>query len=135
MSNHLSAKDLFDLSQAFHDLSVALGNYRYAQWDNLTPSQRTDLEAKQWTLFNASSDLNAKSVLLKMKLLDDDLQTLKSCTTAMKEAAENISEIKHAIAIATKAVAFGGTIYLAASTGDVGALVAAASALEEEIQA
>ena len=133
MSNQLSAKDYFDLSRAFHDLSVTIGNYRYAHVDELTPSQRTDLEAKQWTLFNTSSDLNAKSVVLKMKLLDADLQTLKSCTTAMKDAAKKISDIKHAIAIATKAVAFGGAIYLAASTGNVGALVAAASALAAEI--
>ena len=135
MSTQLSAQDVFNLSKSFHDLSTALGNFRYSNWDALTSSQRTDLEAKQWTLFNTSSDLNAKSVVLKVKLLDEDIQTLKSCITDMQETAQKIADIKHAIAIAAKAVAFGGAIYLAASTGDVAAMIAAATSLNQQINA
>ena len=80
-----------------------------------------------------SSDLNAKSVVLKVKLLDADIQTLKSCVADMQAAAQKITDIKHAIAIAAKAVAFGGAIYLAASTGDVNVMIAAAASLMQEI--
>jgi virulence-associated protein VapD len=135
MSTQLSAQDLFDISKAFHDISTTLGEFRYSNWNALTSSQRTDLEAKQWTLFNTSSDLNAKSVVLKVKLLDTELQTLKSCIADMKAAKQKIADIKHAIAIATKAVAFGGTIYLAASTGDVAAMIGAATSLIQAINA
>jgi cob(I)alamin adenosyltransferase len=133
MSTQLSAQDLFNLSKYFHDLSTALGDFRYSNWNALTPSQRTDLENKQWTLFNMSSDLNAKSVVLKVKLLDADIQTLKSCVADMQASANKIADIKHAIAIAAKAIAFGGAIYLAASTGDVAAMIAAATSLIQEI--
>lgn len=133
MGAQISAQGVFELSQAFHDLSVALGNFRYANWNELTPEQRTDLEAKQWTLFNTSSDLNAKSVVLKVELIEAQLQVLMSCTAGMKASAEKISDIKHAIGIAAKAVAFGGTIYLAASTGDIGAMLAAATSLMQEM--
>ncbi len=133
MSTQLSSQDVFDLSKSFHDLSTALGDFRYSNWDALTPPQRTDLETKQWTLFNMSSDLNAKSVVLKAKLLDADIQTLKSCVADMQAAAQKIKDVKHAIAIAAKAVAFGGAVYLAGSTGDVGTMIAAATSLIQEI--
>lgn len=133
MGAQISAQDVFELSQAFHDLSVALGNFRYANWNELTPEQRSDLEAKQWTLFNTSSDLNAKSVVLKVELIEAQLQVLRSCVAGMKASAEKISDIKHAIGIAAKAIAFGGTIYLAASTGDIDAMLAAATSLMQEM--
>jgi cob(I)alamin adenosyltransferase len=133
MSIQLPAQDLFNLSKSIHDLSTALGDFRYSKWDSLTESQRTDLETKQWTLFNMSSDLNAKSVVLKAKLLDEDIQTLRTCVADMQAAAQKIGDIKHAIAIAAKAVAFGGSIYLAASTGDVATMIAAANSLIQEI--
>ena len=133
MGTQISAQDVFELSQAFHNLSVALGNFRYANWNELTPEQRIDLESKQWTLFNTSSDLNAKSVVLKVELIEAQLQVLRSCTVGMKASAEKISDIKHAIGIAAKAVAFGGTIYLAASTGDIGTMLAAATSLTQEM--
>lgn len=135
MEKELSANDLFELSKAFHNLSSVLGHYRYDHWDELTPSQRSDLENKQWTLFNMSSDLNAKSVLLKVKLIEQDLQTLQSAANAMQAVAQKIQDIKHGIRTATKAIAFGGAIYLGASTGNVGLIVSAASDLISEINA
>lgn len=135
MEKELSANDAFELSKAFHKLSSVLGHYRYDHWDNLTASQRNDLESKQWTLFNISSDLNAKSVLLKIKLIEPDLQTLQSATDAMHAVTQKIQDIKHAIRIATKAIAFGGAIYVGASTGNVGLIVSAASDLISEINA
>ena len=134
MNRQLTDDEVFELSKAFHSLSTEIGNYRYNHWDELTVGQRTDLENKQWTLFNTASDLNAKSVLLKAKLADQDLVTLQSATKGMQEVAKKIQGIKHAIAIATKAIALSGAIYAAASTGNVGAVVSAASALISEIK-
>lgn len=130
----LSKNDLFELSKGFHNLSVTIGNFRFYNWNELTKSQRDNLEALQWTLFNTSSDLNAKSVQLKMSMLADDIAVLKSSTVAMQAAAEKISDVKHAIRIATKALAFGGALYLAASTGNITALVESGKALVNEIE-
>ncbi len=135
MKSELTANDVFELSKAFHNLSSVLGHYRYDHWDELTPNQRSDLEGKQWTLFNTASDLNAKSVVLKMKMIEQDLKTLQSATKSMQDVAQQIQDIKHAIRIATKAIAFSGAIYLGASTGNVGLIVSAASDLINEIDA
>lgn len=134
MNRKLTDDDVFELSRAFHSLSIEIGEYRYDHWDELTAGQRADLENKQWTLFNTASDLNAKSVLLKAKLADQDLATLQSATNAMQGVAKKIQGIKHAIAIATKAIALSGAIYAATSTGDVAGVVSAASALIAEIK-
>ena len=46
----------------------------------------------------------------------------------------NISKAKHAIDIATKSVALGGAIYLAASTGNIPLVIGAAGELIDVIQ-
>lgn len=133
MSRGITAEEVFELSKAFHTLSVILGNYRYDHWDDLSAKQRSDLEDNQWTLFNTASDLNARSVLIKIKLIEKEIDVLKDATSSMQAAAKKIQDIKHAISIATKAVAFGGAIYVAASTGNIAVLIPAASALIKEI--
>jgi len=135
MEKKLSADDIFKLSRAFHTIATLLGQYRYDHWDEFTKSQRSDLENKQWTLLNTASDLNAQSVLIKTKFIEKHLETLKSARTAMLSTAKKIKDIKHAIRIAAKAVAFGGSIYAAATTGNVAIIISTASALIEEIGA
>jgi len=133
MKKELTADDIFELSRAFHNMATVVGQYRYDHWDEFTKSQRSDLENKQWTLFNTASDLNAETVLIKIKFIEKDLQVLKSATTAMLSTAKKIKNIKHAIRIAAKAVAFGGSIYAAASTGNVVIIISTALELIEEI--
>jgi hypothetical protein len=135
MSRPLSAEEIFQLSRGFHDLSTILGKYRYEHWDELTEKQRSGLENYQWTLLNAACDLNARSVLAKVKLIEKDIDLLGKTSSSMQTAAKKIKNIKHAIAIATKAVALGAAITVAASTGNIGALIPVAAALMEEIGA
>ena len=131
MPTKLSADDIFELSKAFHELFCALGKFRYE--NEMMPQQYSDLEGMQWTLFNMACDLNAKSALRKIDLLQDQLNKLKSCTEKMKMAVERINEIKRAIGIGAKAVAFAGAIYLAIYTGNVDALISAGDSLVNEI--
>lgn len=133
MSTGITAQELLELSKGFHRLATVLGDYRYDHWDELSATQRGELESQQWTLFNTASDLNARSALARVKLLDADLAALKASTAAMQGAANKIRDVKHALAVATKAVALGGALYLAASTGNVAALAPAAAALAREI--
>lgn len=53
----LSAEDPFELSRYFRDLGINLGNYRFANWNTLTPTQQRDVKDEEWSLFNASSDM------------------------------------------------------------------------------
>lgn len=130
----INVEELLELSKTFHEMSIILGNYRLANWHDLTRGQRANLESKQWTLFNTASDLNAMSVVKRIKLLEAELEVLKQTTEAMKRSAEKINNIKHAIEIAGKAVAFAGAIYVAGSTGNIPVLLETAKELIDEIQ-
>jgi hypothetical protein len=106
----LSADQAFELADKFHDISVSVGNYRFDQWDKLTPSQRKRLEDLQWTLMNYSSDFVAQAI----NLIVDDLQgTLKKITGATSEANEAIAKIKtvsKVVVIAAAATVLGAAI-------------------------
>jgi hypothetical protein len=131
MANKLTADQAFALSKAFHNLSTALGNFRYDHWDELSARERQELEDKQWTLFNTASDLNARSVVMRSEILKEHLDALKRITVAMDTAAKKIDEIKRGLRIAAKAVAFGGGI----ASGDVPLAVNAGKELLAEINA
>lgn len=135
MNRILNSEELFELSKSFHTLSVIVGNYRYDHWEDLTAKQRSDMENFQWTLFNTASDLNARSVLLKVKLAEQDISVLKTASSSMQAVAEKIKNIKHIIDIGAKAIALGGALYAAASTGNIAVIIPAASALIKEINA
>lgn len=134
MAKPLTDADLFELSQGFHDLAVGLGNFRFSQWDSLTRSQRAFLEARQWLLFNTSIDLNARSVVLKFKLLDDELALLKSSAAGMKASAAQIQDIKQAVMLATSAIALSSALYAAVSSGDVSGVLVAATSLSQILE-
>jgi virulence-associated protein VapD len=129
MSINISSENILALSRAYHDLSTGLGNYRFDNWKTLSDDERKDLEDKQWTLFNLSSDLNAQSALLALRATREDIETLQKCTKGMKKAAQTIEDIKDAITIASKAIALGGAFYLAMSTGQLSVAVIAANEL------
>ena len=106
----LPADQAFRLAETFHKISVSVGNYRFDQWDKLTPSQRKRLEDLQWTLMNYSSDFVAQAI----NLVVDDLQgTLKKITDATSEANDAIAKIKtvsKVIVIAAAATVLGAAI-------------------------
>ncbi len=106
----LSADQAFELADRFHDISVSVGNYRFDQWDNLTPSQRKRLEDLQWTLMNYSSDFIAQAI----NLIVDDLQgSLKRITDATSKANDAIAKIKtvnKVIVIGAAATVLGAAI-------------------------
>jgi hypothetical protein len=106
----LSPDQAFELANEFHDISVSVGNYRFDNWDDQTPSQRRRLEDLQWTLMNYSSHF----VGLRISLTVDDLKgTLKEITDSTSEANQAIAKIKivnKVIVIAASAVVLGAAI-------------------------
>lgn len=133
MERDLTASELLALSKAFGDLSAAIGTYRTDHSKELSQKEKSDLENRQWTLFNTASDLNAKSALLKITLVEADLKTLQAATAAMQNVVGKIQDIKRAMSITAKAISVGGAIFTAAATGNPSVLVAAASAIMDEI--
>lgn len=106
----LSAEDAFDLSKQFRDLGINLGNYRFANWSTLTPTQRRDLEDEEWSLLNASSDMTTKAVGLALEESEINVQNITSSVGKAKRAIKKLEKVSEVINVATAAVGLAAAI-------------------------
>lgn len=106
----VTSDQLFELSKTLRDTSVAIGNYRFANWASLKPKERSSLEAAEWSLLNTSSDVTTIAVGV---ILDDSQWAFNKLQGLIKEAnetLETLAQVKKAINIATAAVSLAGAI-------------------------
>jgi hypothetical protein len=106
----LNAKDAFELSKQFRDLAINLGNYRFANWNILTPTQRHDLEDEEWSLLNSSSDMTTKAVGLALEESESTVQSITSSVGKAKRAIKKLEKVTQVIKVATAAVGLAAAI-------------------------
>jgi hypothetical protein len=106
----LTSADAFNLSKSFHDLSVSIGEYRFANWNTLSDDNRRTLEDEEWSLLNASSDMVTKAVGLTLDETDPTGQKVQAATTAAAKAVKTLKEVGKVIHVATAAVALAAAI-------------------------
>ena len=106
----LTSADAFKLSKSFHDLSVSIGEYRFANWNTLSEGNRKTLEDEEWSLLNASSDMITKAVGLALDKSDPAAQKVQAATAAAQKAVKTLKEVGKVITIATAAVGLGAAI-------------------------
>src|SRR5262249_61764781 len=82
----LTSDDAFALSKSFRDLSVALGDFRFAHWNTLSESDRTTLEDEEWSLLNSASDMITKAVGLTLDESQAGAARAKKATAPAHEA-------------------------------------------------
>ena len=90
----LTAQEAFDLSKQFRDFAVALGNYRFTNWQSLTPTQRRDIEDEEWSLINASSDMITKAVGLALEESEASVQSIKKSVSKAKKPSKSFKKSK-----------------------------------------
>ncbi|MFA5924576.1 MAG: hypothetical protein WC856_25360 [Methylococcaceae bacterium] len=110
MTTKVSADQARDLARSFREVSVQLGDYRFKNWNFLTPKQRQELEDSEWTLLNYSSDLITLAVGITLDDAKASLDRIQEATTQAKEAIETIKNIKKAIIIAGAVIKLGAAI-------------------------
>jgi hypothetical protein len=106
----LSAEDAFELSKQFRELSINLGNYRFANWNSLTPTQRRDVEDEEWSLLNASSDMITKAVGLALEESDIDIHSIKNSVVKARRAVKKLEKVSDVIKVATAAVGLAAAV-------------------------
>lgn len=106
----VTTDQLFELSKTLRDMSVAIGNYRFANWDFLKPKQRSQLEAAEWSLLNASSDVTTIAVGMVLDESQWAFDKLQGLIQQANETLETLAQVKKAINIATAAVGLAGAI-------------------------
>jgi hypothetical protein len=106
----LTAEDAFALSKQFRDLSINLGNYRFANWHTLTPTQRHEIEDEEWSLFNASSDMTTKAVGLALEESEINVQHITRSVGKAKRAIKKLEKVSGVIKVATATVGLAAAI-------------------------
>jgi len=106
----LTADQARDLASAFHNMSVAVGNFRFDNWDDLKKSDRASLESVQWTLLNYSSDFTATAISLTLDDLQGTLQSIQDATAKATTAINRIKLVDKVLRIASAAAGLGAAI-------------------------
>ncbi|MGH7718254.1 MAG: hypothetical protein ACREON_05350 [Gemmatimonadaceae bacterium] len=115
----LAPDDLLDVAERYHDLSVRVGRYRFAHWNELSTAERSSLESLEWSLMNASTDFIARGITLRAGDVEGAVARIRSATAALRRAVRGVSSAKKVIAAATAAVTLAGAI----TSGNVPAIL------------
>lgn len=106
----LTADDAFALATDLRAASVAFGDYRFKNWDNLKNGERTALESAEWSLLNASSDATTMAVGLVLDDSELSFQNLKKATGKAKKAVQTLKTVAKILTLATAAVGLAAAI-------------------------
>lgn len=106
----LTSDQAFILAQEFHDLAFAIGNFRFANFDDLSSDERKLLEDLQFDVMNDSTKFNAISIDLALNDLQSTLDDINGATDRMKDAINHLKDVGKVINIATAAVTLGAAI-------------------------
>ncbi len=112
----LTSSEAFELSRRFRDLSVALGDFRFARWDDLKPSQKKSIEDAEWSLLNASSDMITTAVGLVLDETEVGLARLRESIDTTEKALLTLTKVREIIKLATAAVGLSAAIVSGEST-------------------
>ena len=121
----LTSDDALALSKSYRDLSVAIGDFRFKNWNTLSEGDRKALEEKEWALLNASSDMVTKAVGLTLDESDAAAKKVQGAAATAEKAVKTLKEVRKVITIAAAAVGLAAAI----ASKDPGAIAKNAKAV------
>jgi hypothetical protein len=106
----LTSADALALSKSFRDLSVAIGDFRFANWDALGDANRKLLENEEWSILNASSDMVTRAVGLALDESDPAAKKVQGATASALKAVKTLKDISKVIGVATATVGLAAAV-------------------------
>ena len=106
----LTSEQALDIARQFHDLSTAVGDYRFGHWDELTKEQRDKLKDAQIMLLNHSSHMVTEAVGLVLDDAQGGLDALTKTTAKAQKVLATIADIKQGIEIVASLVKLSAAI-------------------------
>ena len=106
----LTSADALSLSKSFRDLSVAIGDFRFAHWDALGEANRKLLEDEEWSILNASSDMVTRAVGLALDESDPAAKKVQGATASALKAVKTLKDISKVIGVATATVGLAAAV-------------------------
>lgn len=106
----ITKEDAFELAQKCREASVELGNFRFKNWQTLSPKERQDLENEEWDLLTISSSLLTKAVGIALEESELTVKRLKESVEQGKKVLKNIDTARNALRMAGGLLALAGAV-------------------------
>jgi DNA-binding FrmR family transcriptional regulator len=98
------------LAEDFFEISKAVGDYRFAHFDDLTPDQLNALHSLQQQLSNQSNHFTAVAIEITLDDLQPTLARINQITGQVTTAVTTLNDIRRVISIATSIVSLGAAL-------------------------
>ena len=108
--SELTAIQANALSNDFLGLAQAIGDFRYDNWNELSPPQNQQLSNLQWSILNYGEDILALSTTLVMDDVQTSLDKINNITVEIKTTIHQLKNIQKAINVAAAIVTLGGAV-------------------------
>ncbi|MGE0714059.1 MAG: hypothetical protein AB7P02_01345 [Alphaproteobacteria bacterium] len=125
----LTSQQAFQLSVAFRDAAIAIGDMKIANFDKLSETQRDELGKAELAALNASTEMITRAVDLVLDETKVALGQLVGVTRKAKAAVGTLNDIRKGIRIATAVVGLAAAVV----SRDLGAIGKGAKAVADEI--
>ena len=110
MTTKLTADQARDLAKDYFDLAKALGEYRFDNFDELSPAKRKKIEEFERALLDSSTRFTAKAITISLEDLTPVLERVGDVTKKMQTSINRLQKIDKVIKIAGSAVQLAGAL-------------------------
>ncbi|HEX8277118.1 MAG TPA: hypothetical protein VF540_00425 [Segetibacter sp.] len=107
---HLTSEEANLLANNFLALARAAGDYRFANWKNLSGTEKEELGNLQDCLLDQGEKILAQSVSLVMDEVAQSLNSIQIITNKIKDALQQLKDLQKVINIGAAAVTLGSAI-------------------------
>jgi hypothetical protein len=109
-TDNLNAAQAAELARSFLGLAQCIGNYRFANWKNLSAEENGQLADKQWSILNAGEDMLALSTTLLVKEADSTIKQIKTITLDLDATILKIKKVQKVINISAAIIQLAAVI-------------------------
>lgn len=120
---------VLELAQEFSGFAKSVGDYQFAQFDNLTDAQITNLQNAEDALRSASLTLADMGINLALDSVQDALDGLGAITAVLKKDLAKIADINKALQVVAVLFQLGTAVASGNPSGIAGAIQSAVTAL------
>ncbi len=106
----LTAGEVRELSKAFRDLAIEVGNYLDRNWNDIPRARGRKLEQLQDTLTNQAQVLNVLALELRLDEAEASLANIQKATREAKKAVKRLNDVGKGVKILTAAVQLTGAV-------------------------
>lgn len=106
----LTAGEVRELSKAFRDLAIEVGNYLDRNWNDIPRARGRKLEQLQDTLTNQAQVLNVLALELRLDEAEASLANIQKATREAKKAVKRLNDVGKGVKILTAAIQLTGAV-------------------------